>query len=328
MSSRLKLQKDTAARKKAEQQVLQGCQSVTPLFIYQRLPNLQALLEKQRSEHELFDSLKGTNPGTAGRLYGGMLTRQHEHTKNVLISDSDSEGTSDDSASAASDSFSAEESQQSSSQASSIDDDGEDSPPPAKRGKKSATSTARVSERKTQVQATASRSRAASKAATSKPAAAKKASSTVKSGTKQQAARTSAKKRSSSSPEVQETLPMKARPAAGTTAAAKDGSVAAEAAQLATVASTIESADQPAITVMPPQDDHKPSTIAAAPKAPAVTQPKAAAPKDQKVLPGSTLPKHMTKGIQINSPGPAYRAPGLRRPQGGKPLHQIQPRTH
>lgn len=75
MSSRLKLQKDTAARKKAEQQVLQGCQSVTPLFIYQRLPNLQALLEKQRSEHELFDSLKGTNPGTAGRLYGGMLTR-------------------------------------------------------------------------------------------------------------------------------------------------------------------------------------------------------------------------------------------------------------
>ena len=41
----------------------------------------------------------------------------------------------------------------------------------------------------------------------------------------------------------------------------------------------------------------------------------------------AVLPRHMTKGIQINSPGPAYRAPGLRRPQGGKPLHQIQPRS-
>ncbi|KAL3132622.1 hypothetical protein ABBQ32_009150 [Trebouxia sp. C0010 RCD-2024] len=198
-------------------------------------------------------------------------------------------------------------------------DDDEDSPPPAKRGKKSATSTARVSGRKTQVQATASGSRAASKAATFKPAAAKKASSTVKSGTKQQAARPSAKKGSSSSPEVQETLPMKARPATG--------SVAAEAAQLAAVASTFEGAEQSATNLMPPQDDQKPGTIAAAPKVPAVTQHKVAAPKDQKHVHGSTLPKHMSKGIQINSPGPAYRAPGLRRPQGGKPLHQIQPRT-
>ena len=41
----------------------------------------------------------------------------------------------------------------------------------------------------------------------------------------------------------------------------------------------------------------------------------------------AVLPRHMTKGIQINSPGPAYRAPGLKRPQGGKPLHQIQPRS-
>ena len=39
----------------------------------------------------------------------------------------------------------------------------------------------------------------------------------------------------------------------------------------------------------------------------------------------SILPRHMTKGIQINSPGPAYKVPGLKRTQGGKPLHQIQP---
>lgn len=39
---------------------------------------MQALLEKQRSEQaELFDSVKGTEPGTAGRQCGGMSTRLH-----------------------------------------------------------------------------------------------------------------------------------------------------------------------------------------------------------------------------------------------------------
>ena len=203
------------------------------------------------------------------------------------------------------------------------------------------TSTAKVSGRQTQAQAKASGPRAA----TSKPAAAKKASSTVKPGTRQPAACTSAKKRSSSSPEAQETLPIKARPAAGTTAQIlisqdhhcksrsltlhyfRAGSAAAEAVHLAIVASTVEGAEQPTTELMPPQDNDKPRTSAAAPELPAVFQQKVAATKEQKLLHSNTLPKHMTKGIQINSPGPAYRAPGLKRPQGGKPLHQIQPRT-
>jgi len=72
-----------------------------------------------------------------------------------------------------------------------------------------------------------------------------------------------------------------------------------------------------------------PSTIAAgAPPVPDTDSKQKQQSKGQGTLRGSAvLPRHMTKGIQINSPGPAYRAPGLKRPQGGKPLHQIQPRS-
>lgn len=76
-------------------------------------------------------------------------------------------------------------------------------------------SIAKASGRKTKEQATASGPRIANKAATSKAAEAKKACSTVKSSSKQQAARISARKTPSSSPVVEETLPIKAQRAAG-----------------------------------------------------------------------------------------------------------------
>ena len=73
MSSRLKLQKNTAVKKKAEQQVRHGFQTRMGMIALDHIPNwlleLQALLAEQESEHALlFDSLKGTDPGTAGKL--------------------------------------------------------------------------------------------------------------------------------------------------------------------------------------------------------------------------------------------------------------------
>ena len=202
-----------------------------------------------------------------------------------------------------------------------------------------AASTARASGQKTKAQATAS-ARVAKKQATSKAAGAK-AASNVKSGTKQQTASVSAGKTPSILPEVVETLRSKARPAGNNSRQALSfrvanqretlhgclvGNAAAETAQSAAAANTVESAGQPATDHMPPQDHQKPNTVVA-PGGPADAQAKVAPSKGRTVSHGSVLPKHMTKGIQINSPGPAYKAPGLKRPQGGKPLHQIQPRT-
>ena len=79
-----------------------------------------------------------------------------------------------------------------------------------------AATTAKASSQKSKVQAvsriTASAPRAAKKEATSKAADAKK---TLKSGTKQQTAQVSAKRTPSRLREVEETLPIKAQPAAG-----------------------------------------------------------------------------------------------------------------
>ena len=70
----------------------------------------------------------------AGRHHFCRVQRQ---AKQVVVSDSQSEGLSDNSDDAASDFHSSEESQQSLSEASSLDaSDEEDSPPPAKRGRK------------------------------------------------------------------------------------------------------------------------------------------------------------------------------------------------
>ena len=88
----------------------------------------------------------------------------------------------------------------------------------------------------------------------------------------------------------------------------------------------VENAERPASDLTASQDHLKPNTIVV-PEGPADTKPNVGPSKGQRVSHGSILPKHMTKGIQINSPGPAYKAPGLKRPQGGKPLHQIQPQT-
>ena len=73
--------------------------------------------------------------------------------------------------------------------------------------------------------------------------------------------------------------------------------------------------------------NQEPSVGKAASKVPAdVNKAKAAISESQALSRSASIfPRHMSKGIQINSPGPAYRAPGLKRPQGGKPLHQIQP---
>lgn len=75
MSSRLKLQKNTAAKKKAEQQVQQVfllTLSVTwehPCSHSNKPFSMQALQEESRQhEQALFDSLQGTAPGTAGKL--------------------------------------------------------------------------------------------------------------------------------------------------------------------------------------------------------------------------------------------------------------------
>ena len=62
--------------------------------------------------------------------------RGQGQTKQILVSDSDSEGASDKSAGGASDLSVSQESQQSDSDASSMGESDEDSPPPAKRGKK------------------------------------------------------------------------------------------------------------------------------------------------------------------------------------------------
>ena len=105
------------------------------------------------------------------------------------------------------------------------------------------------------------------------------------------------------------------------------GNAAAETAQPAAAAAiTRDNAEMPASGLTAPQDYLQPTTFVA-PEGPADFKPKVAPSKGQRVSHGSMLPKHMTKGIQINSPGPAYKAPGLKRPQGGKPLHQIQPQT-
>ena len=105
------------------------------------------------------------------------------------------------------------------------------------------------------------------------------------------------------------------------------GNAAAETAQSAVAAAiAVESAEQPATDPVPPQDHQKPNPSVAF-QGPVDGKAKLAPSKAQRVSHGSMLPKHMTKGIQINSPGPAYKAPGLKRPQGGKPLHQIQMQT-
>ena len=41
----------------------------------------------------------------------------------------------------------------------------------------------------------------------------------------------------------------------------------------------------------------------------------------------SRTPSHMSKPIVLNTTGPLFRAAGLRRPTGSKPLHQIQPQA-
>ena len=40
---------------------------------------------------------------------------------------------------------------------------------------------------------------------------------------------------------------------------------------------------------------------------------------------GTRIPTHMSKPIVLDDTGPAFRAAGLRRPVGSKPLHPVQP---
>ncbi len=77
-------------------------------------------------------------------------------------------------------------------------------------------------------------------------------------------------------------------------------------------------------------DSCLPSTSAAsAPPVPAIDSKEKPQSKGHGTSRGAAvLPRHMTKGIQINSPGPAYRAPGLKRPQGGKPFIRYSPAAH
>ena len=71
MSSRLRLQKKSAAKKEAELQVLQ-CSSLPATSCHSKGPGvhlLQAALQAQEDvEKAQFDSLQGAAPGTAGLL--------------------------------------------------------------------------------------------------------------------------------------------------------------------------------------------------------------------------------------------------------------------
>ena len=183
----------------------------------------------------------------------------------------------------------------------------------------------------------------ATKRATASKAAETKRASTAVSASKQQSEQGPAKTSAQPLHEAEEILPMKPRAVSGNmmqpcshkplcASGCLLCSTGGAAAALAQPAATLEvrHAQQSATDNSKAlQDNQEPSADEAALKIPADTIKAKTAISKSQALPrsASILPRHMSKGIQINSPGPAYRAPGLKRPQGGKPLHQIQPVT-
>ncbi|KAL0032358.1 hypothetical protein WJX79_006921 [Trebouxia sp. C0005] len=215
MSSRLRLQKNSAAKKKAEQQA--------------------ALKEQEDVEQALFASLQGAPPGTAVVIDGqppgepmqeggnpeaasasaacNAETRKQKLTAQVLVSDSESDGAADKlSAEEASDFSAKSESQQSKSSASSEDESEDESPPPAKRGKKAAASTAKGSkadDKKDTRPKHGSVQKTKLVAAAAKSASSKKVAPAAKLVDQQQASRPETPQADQS--DTEEVLPVKAR---------------------------------------------------------------------------------------------------------------------